>query len=114
MPEEPGAEIEQMIKYCKQQGGSHLLEDYATLEASNGERTVYENEAFIVVCPWWAFWPFETIIISKTHKRALVDFSQSDCEKLAEAISVLTSKYDKLFDTSFPYSMLALDFCPHS
>jgi UDPglucose--hexose-1-phosphate uridylyltransferase len=104
MPEEPGLELEQMIKYRKEQGGSHLLEDYATLEAARGERIVFENDTFIVVCPWWAVWPFETMIISKTHKRALVDFSATDREKLAEAISAITRRYDALFDTQFPYS----------
>jgi UDPglucose--hexose-1-phosphate uridylyltransferase len=107
MPEEPGLELEQMIKYRKEQGGSHLLEDYATLEAARRERIVFENDTFIVVCPWWAVWPFETMIISKTHKRALVDFSATDREKLAEAISAITRRYDALFDTQFPYSELS-------
>lgn len=104
MPDEPGAELEQMTKYKREQGGSHLLEDYATLEATTGERLVYENASFLIVCPWWATWPFETMIISKTHKRALVDFSSEDRALLADAISVLTKKYDALFSTSFPYS----------
>lgn len=106
MPEEPAKELEQMIKYRKEQGGSNLLEDYATLEATRGERTVYENDAFIVVCPWWAVWPFETLIISKSHKRSLIDFSHDDRERLAEAISAITKRYDALFDTQFPYSKL--------
>ncbi|KAF2673587.1 galactose-1-phosphate uridylyltransferase [Microthyrium microscopicum] len=105
MPEEPALEMEQMLKYRKEQGGVHMLEEYAILEASTQERVVYENSAFLVVCPWWATWPFETMIIAKTHKRALVDFNQQDRELLADAISVLTNKYDALFDTSFPYSM---------
>lgn len=104
MPEEPGAELEQMIQYRKEQGG-HLLEDYAILEASKQERVVYENEGFLIVCPWWATWPFETMIISKTHKRALVDFSTKDKELLAEAIAEITRRYDNLFETHFPYSM---------
>lgn len=105
MPEEPGAELEQMIKYRKEQGGSHLLGDYALLEASKQERVVFENREFLVVCPWWATWPFETMIISKTHKRALVDFSSEDRELLAEAIAEITRRYDNLFETHFPYSM---------
>jgi len=105
MPEEPAAELAQMMAYRREQGGSHMLEDYATLEAAKQERVVWENDQFVIVCPWWATWPFETMIVSKTHKRALVDFSSEERAKLAEALSVITSKYDKLFDTQFPYSM---------
>ncbi|KGO64463.1 Galactose-1-phosphate uridyl transferase, class I [Penicillium italicum] len=105
MPEEPAAEMGQLIKYRQQHGGSHLLEDYAALESRKQERVVFENEAFLVVCPWWATWPFETMIISRTHKRALVDLSEADKMLLAEAIAEITRRYDNLFETHFPYSM---------
>jgi UDPglucose--hexose-1-phosphate uridylyltransferase len=105
-PEEPAAELAQMMSYRKEHGGSHMLEDYATLEAAKQERVVWENDGFVIVCPWWAVWPFETMIVSKTHKRALLDFDGEDRENLAQAISVITRKYDKLFDTQFPYSEL--------
>ncbi|CAG8898654.1 unnamed protein product [Penicillium egyptiacum] len=105
MPEEPAAEMDQLIKYRQQHGGSHLLEDYAALESRKQERVVFENDAFLVVCPWWATWPFETMIISRTHKRALVDLSEADKILLAEAIAEITRRYDNLFETHFPYSM---------
>jgi UDPglucose--hexose-1-phosphate uridylyltransferase len=104
IPEEPSIELEQLQRYRREQGGAHLLEDYATLEAAKEERVVYENESFLVVCPWWATWPFETMIISKVHKRALVDFSIKERQLLAEAIAELTRRYDNLFETHFPYS----------
>lgn len=105
MPEEPAAEMDQLRKYRQQHGGSHLLEDYATLESRKQDRVVFENEAFLVVCPWWATWPFETMIVSRTHKRALVDLSDADKMLLAEAIAEITRRYDNLFETHFPYSM---------
>ncbi|KAJ5243266.1 Galactose-1-phosphate uridylyltransferase [Penicillium citrinum] len=105
LPEEPAAEMEQLRKYRHEHGGSHLLEDYAALESLKQERVVFENEGFVVVCPWWATWPFETMIISRTHKRALVDLSDSDKTLLAEAIAEITRRYDNLFETHFPYSM---------
>ncbi|KAJ5506988.1 Galactose-1-phosphate uridyl transferase class I [Penicillium expansum] len=105
MPEEPAAEMDQLTKYRQQHGGSHLLEDYAALESRKQERVVFENEAFLVVCPWWATWPFETMIVSRTHKRALVDLSEADKMLLAEAIAETTRRYDNLFETHFPYSM---------
>jgi UDPglucose--hexose-1-phosphate uridylyltransferase len=105
MPEEPGIELVHLQNYRKEHGGSHLLEDYVKLEISKKQRVVFENDAFLVVCPWWATWPFETMIISKTHKRALVDFSDPDRLLLAQAIAQLTRTYDNLFETHFPYSM---------
>ncbi|KAJ5993944.1 Galactose-1-phosphate uridylyltransferase [Penicillium sp. IBT 35674x] len=105
LPEEPAAELEQLRRYRHEHGGSHMLEDYAALESLKQERVVFENESFVVVVPWWATWPFETMIISRTHKRALVDLSESDTTLLAEAIAEITRRYDNLFETHFPYSM---------
>ncbi|KAJ5716815.1 Galactose-1-phosphate uridylyltransferase [Penicillium malachiteum] len=105
LPEEPAAELEQLRRYRKEHGGAHLLEDYAALESRKGERIVFENEAFVAVSPWWATWPFETMIVSRTHKRALVDLGESDKTLLAEAIAEITRRYDNLFETHFPYSM---------
>lgn len=105
LPEEPSIELMQMEKYRRDHGGKHMLEDYAALESEKQERVVFENEAFLVVCPWWATWPFETMIISKKHKRALVDLNTNEKGQLAEAIAEITRRYDNLFETHFPYSM---------
>ncbi|CEJ53850.1 Putative Galactose-1-phosphate uridylyltransferase [Penicillium brasilianum] len=105
LPEEPAAELEQLRRYRQEHSGSHMLEDYAALESRKQERVVFENEGFIVVCPWWATWPFETMVVSRTHKRALVDLSDADKVLLAEAIAEITRRYDNLFETHFPYSM---------
>lgn len=88
-----------------------MLVDYAKLESEKQERVVFENESFIVVCPWWATWPFEVMIVSKEHRRALVDFSQQEKERLAEAISEVTRRYDNLFETQFPYSESTFIIC---
>ena len=107
-PEEPGLELVQLQKYRREQGGAHMLEDYAALEKEKGERLVFANEAFISVCPWWATWPFEVMIIARNHKRALVDFGDREREMLAEAIAEVTRRYDNLFETHFPYSKSCL------
>jgi len=104
LPEEPGLELEQFQKYRREQGGANLLEDYAVLEQAKKERTVFENKDFLAVCPWWATWPFEVMILSKVHKRALVDFDEGERANLAEAMAEVTRRYDNLFETSFPYS----------
>ncbi|KAF2138434.1 uncharacterized protein K452DRAFT_311383 [Aplosporella prunicola CBS 121167] len=105
LPEEPSLELTQLQKYRREQGGANMLEDYCTLEAKKGERTVFENESFLAVCPWWAVWPFEVMIVSKAHKRALVDFDDKERAQLAEAMAEVTRRYDNLFETQFPYSM---------
>ncbi|RYO98064.1 hypothetical protein DL765_010957 [Monosporascus sp. GIB2] len=104
LPEEPAAEAVQMAKYRREHGGRHLLGDYVRLEAEKRERVVYENESFLVVCPWWAVWPFEVMIIAKRHARALVDLTAEERLRFAEAIQEVTRRYDNLFETSFPYS----------
>jgi UDPglucose--hexose-1-phosphate uridylyltransferase len=104
LPDEPSQELEQLKKYRHEHGGKNLLEDYAKLEIEKEERIVFQNGAFLVVCPWWATWPFEVMIISKEHKRALVDLNAAEKLDFAEAIAEVTRRYDNLFETSFPYS----------
>ena len=105
MPEEPALELDQLRKYHRQQGGKHLLVDYALLEKEKRERIVFQNDTFLVVCPWWATWPFETMILPLKHFRSLVDLSEQEQAHLAEVIAEITRRYDNLFETSFPYSM---------
>ncbi|KAF2261533.1 galactose-1-phosphate uridylyltransferase [Lojkania enalia] len=105
LPEEPKIELEQLKKYRLENNGSHLLVDYADLESKEKERTVFENESFWAGVPYWAVWPFEIMIVSKQHKRALVDFNDKERASLAEAIVEITRRYDNLFETQFPYSM---------
>lgn len=104
LPEEPALELEQLKKYSKEHEGKSLLSDYVKVELEKKERIVFQNKAFLVVCPWWATWPFEVMIIAKEHKRALVDLDADERMDFAEAIAEVTRRYDNLFKTSFPYS----------
>ncbi|KAF1998787.1 galactose-1-phosphate uridylyltransferase [Amniculicola lignicola CBS 123094] len=105
LPEEPGLELAQLQKYNREQGGAHMLVDYAETESKEKDRTVFENESFWAGVPYWAVWPFEIMIVSKKHRRALVDFSAEEQIQLAEALAEVTRRYDNLFETQFPYSM---------
>ncbi|KAK8080268.1 hypothetical protein PG997_008086 [Apiospora hydei] len=104
LPEEPAAETVQMAKYRAEHGGRHLLADYVKLEMEKQERVVWQNDAFLVVCPWWAVWPFEVMILAKRHVRALIDLTAAERLQFAEAVQEVTRRYDNLFETSFPYS----------
>jgi UDPglucose--hexose-1-phosphate uridylyltransferase len=84
---------------------SCLLCDYAALELQRGERVVYQNSAFVVVVPFWAVWPFETMVLPRRHCGSLEQLDSSDRVALADALSQTTRRYDALFDVSFPYSM---------
>jgi UDPglucose--hexose-1-phosphate uridylyltransferase len=84
--------------------GSCLLCDYAKLERG-GERTVEENDAFLVVVPFWAIWPFETMVIAKRHMASLDQLTDAERDGLADILKRITSRYDRLFQVSFPYSM---------
>ncbi len=81
-----------------------ILEDYLKQELELKERIIFENRAFVVLVPFWAIWPFETMIIPKIPQKDISQLSQEVTISYAEAISVLTKVYDKLFNTSFPYS----------
>jgi len=104
LPDEPKQELEQLQKWRKERPGHNLLSDYVQVELEKKERIVFQNASFLVVCPWWATWPFEVMIIAKEHKRALVDFNDDEKLQFAEAIAEVTRRYDNLFETSFPYS----------
>ncbi|HEX8561536.1 MAG TPA: UDP-glucose--hexose-1-phosphate uridylyltransferase [Flavobacterium sp.] len=81
-----------------------LLADYASEELTRGERLVIENDNFVVVVPFWATWPYETLIISKRHFGNIAEMTREEMDAFADVLRRLTIRYDNLFDTSFPYS----------
>lgn len=83
-------------------GRACLLCEYLELER---ERVVCENEAFAAAVPFWAVWPFETIVISKQHVPDVSALDGAGRDGLADILRRLTARYDNLFDTPFPYSM---------
>jgi UDPglucose--hexose-1-phosphate uridylyltransferase len=85
--------------------GSCLLCDYLQLERSQQERIICENSSFAVVVPFWAVWPYETLLISKRHLGAMADLNDAERNLLADILKQLTTRYDNLFEVSFPYSM---------
>ncbi len=82
-----------------------LLCDYVKLEFEKDERVVCENEHFAVIVPFWAVYPFETIVVPKRHFGSFLEFSEDEKSGLADALKQITSRYDLLFNVSFPYSM---------
>ena len=104
LPNEVAREDQTQRNYL-QQHGSVLLLDYAKQELELKERIVVETEHWLAVVPYWAVWPFETLLLPKTHIKRLTDLTEAQSVDLALALKKLTTKYDNLFETSFPYSM---------
>jgi UDPglucose--hexose-1-phosphate uridylyltransferase len=84
---------------------SCLLCDYLALELKRTERIICQNEHFAALVPFWAIWPFETILISKRHLASLDQLNEEERAALGSLLKRLTTRYDNLFATSFPYSM---------
>lgn len=87
------------------QCGRPLLADVLAEELADGRRIVVENEGFVAFVPFWAAWPFETLVVPRRLLRTLLDMSDEDRRLLASLLKRLTIRYDNLFETSFPYSM---------
>jgi UDPglucose--hexose-1-phosphate uridylyltransferase len=84
--------------------GRTLLEDYLRLELDREERVVCANDAFVALVPFWAVWPFETLVVSRRPVPDLLALEEAERDQLADLLKRLTTRYDHLFGVSFPYS----------
>ena len=103
VPVEPQKETEKQLAYWQKNSRS-LLSEYLALEWEEQTRLVVQNEHFVALVPFWATWPFETMVISRRHVQHLGQLSEAEKDGLADILKRLTSKYDNLFRISFPYS----------
>jgi len=81
-----------------------LLAAYLEEELQSGERIVCANDGFVALVPYWAVWPYETIVIPRRHYGTILDQTPEEDKQLAAVLSELTRAYDKLFQAPFPYS----------
>jgi UDPglucose--hexose-1-phosphate uridylyltransferase len=103
IPLEPMKELKQFKMYYNKKKRS-LLTDYLKLELKQKERIVFENDSFVILVPYWAIWPYETLIISKRRIPTILELNSAEKKDLAQVLSTITIKYDNMFKTSFPYS----------
>jgi UDPglucose--hexose-1-phosphate uridylyltransferase len=104
VPDEPAAETLAQHEHLTRTGHC-LLCDYLADEQAANERIIFENEHFAAIVPWWATWPFEALLVSRRHLGALPEFNEGERDSLADALKRLTTRFDNLFQTSFPYTM---------
>jgi UDPglucose--hexose-1-phosphate uridylyltransferase len=112
VPDEPAAETKAQREHFNLTGRCLLCEYLAAEEAaaksgseSSQSRFIFENAHFTALVPWWAVWPFEVLLLSRRHARAIPELSSDERDALADALKRLTTRFDNLFETSFPYTM---------
>jgi UDPglucose--hexose-1-phosphate uridylyltransferase len=104
LPNEAAKEDGQQADYLAEHG-TPLLVDYLQRELQAGDRIVVEEDHWVALVPYWATWPFETLLLPKRHVSRLNDLDGAERDGLARVLKRLLIRYDNLFETSFPYSM---------
>jgi len=104
LPNEAAAEDRHQRAYFAEHGRAMLL-DVAEREIASGERVVVLTEHWVAVVPFWATWPFETLLLPRFAVQQMPQLQPAQRDDLALALKQLTSRYDNLFQCSFPYSM---------
>lgn len=104
IPDEPKMEQLTQREYLDAHG-TCLLCDTLRQELQRSQRIVCENEEFVALVPFWAVWPFETLVLSRRHVGSLAGMDERQRAGLAEILKQATTRYDNLFEVSFPYTM---------
>ena len=104
IPDEPLRELAAQQAY-QEEHHSCMLCDYAATEIEQAQRIVVSNETFVAVVPYWATWPFETLVLPLRHLGSFTDLTPAERTGLAEILKAVTMRYDNLFQVSFPYTM---------
>lgn len=103
VPDLPAKEARAQKAYFEQHGRT-LLSDYLAIEEKTKARFVVENDTWVVLVPFWAVWPFETLVLPRRAVQDLTQLTDAERDGLADILSQLTIRYDNLFEISFPYS----------
>lgn len=104
LPNEASKEDTQQKKHYESHGRPLLL-DYVNSELAKRERVIVENEDWVVVVPYWATWPFETLLLPRADLKRMTDLNERQRNNLADILKRHLTRYDNLFECSFPYSM---------
>jgi UDPglucose--hexose-1-phosphate uridylyltransferase len=103
IPDEPAKKQRAQANYHAKHGRT-LLGDYVAQELAEGTRILFENPHFVALVPFWAVWPFEAMIVPRRAVARITDLTDAERTDFADMYRVLTQAYDRLFNTSFPYS----------
>ena len=103
LPREPAREDETQRAHVGRTGRSMLV-DVVGLEAG-GPRVVESSDRWLAIVPFWAVWPFETLMLPRAPVARMTDLDDASCDDLAALLGRLLRRYDGLFGVPFPYSM---------
>jgi UDPglucose--hexose-1-phosphate uridylyltransferase len=104
LPNEISREFDSQATYFTE-NGRPLLVDYLAEEQRRQERIIFQNAHFTALVPFWAVWPFEVLLLAHRPTAYLSDLTSAEVSALADALKQVTTRYDNLFEISFPYSM---------
>ncbi|MDP9038749.1 MAG: galactose-1-phosphate uridylyltransferase, partial [Acidobacteriota bacterium] len=104
IPDQPLRELASLSAY-REEHSRCLLCDYVLTETRQAQRIVCGNEDFIAVVPFWAVWPFETLVLPRRHLGSFPELTAEERLSLAQILKSVTTRYDNLFKISFPYTM---------
>ena len=104
LPSEP-YKVDKSQRRHLEESDSVLLLDYAAAELTDGSRLIELNDNWLAVVPYWALWPFETLVLPRRHVLHMGELQANERASLASLLKSLLTRYDNLFGTSFPYSM---------
>jgi len=104
IPNEPMAELAAQSAYFAEHG-EPLLATYLRMELASRERIVLENESWVALVPFWAVWPFETMLLPRRVVTGFAELTEKERDGLAEILQQITAGYNRVFDAPFPYSM---------
>lgn len=104
IPDALAREIVSFEEYAREHKRG-LLDDYLALELQKQERVVATSEHFVALVPFWAVWPFETLVLSRRRVSCLTELQSAERQGLADILRQVTIRYDNLFLNSFPYTM---------
>jgi UDPglucose--hexose-1-phosphate uridylyltransferase len=104
IPNEPTLELAAQKEYFAAHG-TPLLHAYLTREIAAAERIVAENATWVALVPFWAVWPFETMLLPRSTAASFGSLSEAESDGLAEILKTVTAGYNEIFDAPFPYSM---------
>jgi UDPglucose--hexose-1-phosphate uridylyltransferase len=104
IPNEPALELAAQLAYLTEHN-QQLLSAYLALELAQQERIVAENETWVALVPFWAIWPFELLLLPKQNVALVEALTDPQRDGLAAMLKLVTSGYNRVFETPFPYSM---------
>lgn len=104
VPTRPARLLATQQRYYQGQGRD-LIGDYLEQELRAADRLVCANEDWVALVPFWAVWPFETMVVPRRRVADLVSLSPGEADALADVLKRLLVRYDNLFSCSFPYTM---------